>query len=224
MFNGFYKETIKFYKELESNNSKEWFNAHRADYDNFVMNPAREFVVALGGKLELVTPEINAIPKTDKSIFRIHRDIRFSPDKRPYKTHLGVFLWEGSRKKLECPGLYLQIDKDKILIGEGIYMFPKNVMKIFREKLTEDKSGNEFNKIVSKLKKLKYEIGGKHYKRIPGGFDKDHKNAEYLLHNGLWVGKTYPIIKEFYSEEFLDWCFEHYMEMLDLHNWMLGII
>jgi uncharacterized protein (TIGR02453 family) len=223
MFNGFYKETIKFYKDLSTNNTKDWFADHRADYDNFVMEPAREFVTALGERLKSVTPEVNAIPKTDKSIFRIHRDVRFSPDKRPYKTNLGIFLWEGARKKLECPGLYLQIDKDKILVGEGLYMFPKDVIKTFRTKITEDKSGKEFSRIIKKLKQ-NYDIGGAHYKRIPTGFDKDHKNAEYLLYNGLWVGKEFPITEEFYSEDFLDWCFEHYLQMLDLHNWMLGLI
>jgi len=89
-FQGFSKDSIKFYEDLTNNNSKEWFADHKSDYEEFVMKPARSFVIDLGERLQAISPEIQAIPKTDKSIFRIYRDIRFTPDKRPFKTHLGI--------------------------------------------------------------------------------------------------------------------------------------
>lgn len=223
-FKGFKKETIKFYEDLTNNNAKEWFAEHKLDFEEFVMKPARNFVSEMGERLQSISPEIQAIPKTDKSIFRIYRDIRFSPDKRPFKTHLGILFWEGHRKKLECPGFYLQIDKDRIYIGSGLYMFPKDIRNNFRNAVVDDKIGSELTKIISKLKKQGFELGGKHFKKIPSGFDKDHKNAEYLLYNGFWAGKEFPIIDEFYSEKFVDWCFEIFVKLGDLHKWLLEII
>ena len=223
-FKGFSKDSIKFYEDLTNNNSKEWFADHKSDYEEFVMKPARSFVIDLGERLQAISPEIQAIPKTDKSIFRIYRDIRFTPDKRPFKTHLGILFWEGHRKKLECPGFYLQIDKDKIFIGSGLYMFPTDIRDIFRNAVADEKKGDELRKIIDKLQKQNFQLGGRHYKKVPRGFDKDHKNAEFLLYNGFWAGKEFPIVEEFYAEDFIDWCFEHFLKMFDLHKWMLGII
>ncbi len=223
-FNGFHKETLNFYKNLSNNNNNEWFSEHKIDYEEFIMRPARNFIIEMGERLQTISSDMYAIPKTDKSIFRIYRDIRFSPNKTPYKTHLGIFFWEGNRKKLECSGFYLQIEKDKLYIGVGLYMFPKDIKENFRNAVIDEKKGNELVKIINKLKKQKYELGGKHYKKIPRGFDKKHKNAEYLLYNGFWAGLEVPIIEDFFSKDFVDWCFEHFMKMHPLHNWMLNII
>ena len=223
-FQGFSKDSIKFYEDLTNKNSKEWFADHKSDYEEFVMKPARFFVTDLGERLQAISSEIQAIPKTDKSIFRIYRDIRFTPDKRPFKTHLGILFWEGHRKKLECPGFYLQIDKDKIFIGSGLYMFSTDIRDNFRRAVVDEKKGDELAEIVAILQKQGFQLGGKHYKKVPRGFDKDHKNAEFLLYNGFWAGKEFPIVEEFYSEDFIDWCFEHFLKMFDLHKWMLQIL
>ncbi len=125
---------------------------------------------------------------------------------------------------MESSGFYIQVEKDKLFVGEGIYMFPKDIMENFRKAVIDEKKGKEFIKIVNKLKKQKYEFGGKHFKKVPREFDKEHKNAEYLLYSGFWAGKDFPIIEEFYSEDFVDWCFEHFLKMFDLHNWMLQLL
>ena len=104
IFNGFTKETFRFFRDLENNNTKEWFQENRTLYEKNVMEPAQEYVMEMGERLKSISPKIVAIPKTDKSIFRIYRDVRFSKDKTPYKTHLGIFFWEGPRKKLGNPG------------------------------------------------------------------------------------------------------------------------
>ena len=70
-FNGFPRQYFAFYNQLEKNNSKEWFMKHREDYDEFVLHPAREFVIAMGKKLRKIAPEVNAIPKINKSLFKI---------------------------------------------------------------------------------------------------------------------------------------------------------
>ena len=106
-FNGFPRQYFTFFNQLQKNNSKEWFEKHREDYNEFVMHPAREFVAAMGNKLRKIAPEVKAIPKINQSLFKINRDVRFSKDKSPYKTYMGIWLWEGDRKRMECSGFYL---------------------------------------------------------------------------------------------------------------------
>lgn len=90
--NNFPFEAIKFLSKLKNNNNKEWFESHREEFISSVLEPAQEFVVVLGELLRTIVPEIISIPKIDKSIFRLHRDVRFGKDKSPYKTNLGILL------------------------------------------------------------------------------------------------------------------------------------
>ena len=76
-FNGFPFKTLSFFSNLAANNNKPWFEAHRSDYENFVMEPSREFVITLGELLREIAPNIMADPRVNKSIFRIYRDTRF---------------------------------------------------------------------------------------------------------------------------------------------------
>ena len=105
IFDGFSHDTVAFFEALQENNNKEWFNENKTNFERNVLEPARGFVVALGQRLkEKISQDIIADPRTDKSIFRLYRDTRFSKNKSPYKTHMGIFFWEGERKKLENPG------------------------------------------------------------------------------------------------------------------------
>lgn len=220
-FDGFSKSTFKFFKDLENNNTKEWFQANRTVFEEHVMNPAQEYIMAMGELLKPMCPKIVANPKVDKSIFRIYRDVRFSKDKTPYKTHLGIFLWEGPRKKLGNPGFYLQFDKSKILIAGGLYQFPPELMKPYRDAVSDEKKGAEVAKILKKILKNKsYILGGKHYKRIPRGYDEESPNADLPLHNSLFVYYEGPVPKETHSPKFLDYSLKVFKEMLPLHNWI----
>ncbi len=120
-FEGFSPKTIAFFNTLKKNNSKEWFNAHKQDFTNHVMEPAKTFVTEMGKALKTLSPDIIAIPLVNKSIFRIYRDVRFSPDKSPYKTHLGIFFWEGGRPKMECSGYYFHLEPPNVYLGAGLY-------------------------------------------------------------------------------------------------------
>jgi len=95
----FPKDTVAFLKKLSKNNNRDWFSANRNIYDKDFLEPAIHFVVEMGEKLQKISLHIQAIPKIDKSIFRIHRDVRFSKDKEPYKTNMGLYFWEGPGKK-----------------------------------------------------------------------------------------------------------------------------
>jgi len=220
-FNGFTKATFKFFKDLEENNTREWFEENRKIYENHIMEPAQEFVMEMGERLKSLCPKIVAIPKTDKSIFRIYRDVRFSKDKTPYKTHLGIFFWEGPRKKLGNPGFYLQLDKSSILIAGGLYTLPNDLLKPYRDAVSDSKKGTEIAKILKKVtKNPDYKLGGSHYKRVPSGYSAENPNADLLLHSGLYVYYEGPIPKEAYSRDFLDYSFGVFKDILPLHKWL----
>jgi uncharacterized protein (TIGR02453 family) len=220
-FKGFSKQTIKFFKDLENNNTRQWFENNRGVFEEHVMNPAQEYVMRMGALLKPMCPKITAIPKVDKSIFRIYRDVRFSKDKIPYKTHLGIFLWEGPRKKLGNPGFYLQLDKSKILIAGGLYQLPPELLKPYRDAVSDPIKGAEVSKILKKmLKNPSYTLGGGHYKRVPRGYDPENPNAELLLHKGLYVYHEGPIPNEAYSPEFLKYSLSVFKDILPLHIWL----
>jgi len=224
-FNGFPKETVKFYKDLKKNNSKKWFEAHREDYDNFVIDPARSFVSAMGEKLRKIAPGVHAEPKINKSIFKIHRDVRFSKDKTPFKTHLGLWFWDGVLPRMECSGFYFHLDPPNLYIGSGLYMFPKEHMAEFRKSVVNDKFGSQLVRAINKITKDgTYELGGNRGKKVPRGYDPDHKRADYLLFKGIFVGLAAKIPKEFYNVKLVDYCFNHYKKMAPFHYWLYDMI
>jgi uncharacterized protein (TIGR02453 family) len=226
-FSGFPEETVIFYQELARNNSREWFEAHKADYKKFVITPAQHFVLAMGARLQILSPNIVADTRLNGagSIFRIYRDTRFSLDKSPYKTFLGILLWEGNRKKTENSGFYFQLSPDRLMLGVGIYMFTKPLVKLYRDAVIHPEYGMTLREAIEGVMAVEgYQIGGKRYKRIPNGYDAKHRNAEFLLHNGLHVSTESAIPDELYSEALLDYCFERFKDMAPIHHWLVSVI
>lgn len=219
-FNGFPKAGVQFLKDLKKNNDKVWFNKNKETFQTQVLQPAQAFVMAMGKKLEKFAPDIHADPRTDKSIFRIYRDTRFSADKSPYKTHLGILWWEGDHPKMECSGFYFHLEPPNLLMGNGMYMFSKSILKIYRDAVIDIKLGADLIKAIKVVSK-KGKLSGKHYKKTPRGFDPDHPNAEYLLYNGLHVMNETKIPDELYSGALVDYCFNWYKDMAPLHRWLV---
>ena len=97
-FTGFSKDTIAFLRELEKNNTKVFFDANKARFEKVWVEPAMALVMAVGPALQKRTPAISFEPRIGGSLMRMNRDVRFSKDKSPYKTHLDLFFWEGEDK------------------------------------------------------------------------------------------------------------------------------
>ena len=222
-FNGFSKGTVEFFLNLKRNNNKNWFDQNKDKFDNLVMKPARFFVEALGEKLQSISPGIVADPKVNKSIFRIYRDTRFSLDKSPYKIHLGLYFWEGGRPKLECSGFYFHLEPPRLTLGVGVYIFPKHRLHQFRSAVVGPDHGDGLADIIGKiLKDSRYELGGRHYKRMPPGYDDQHANAGLLLHNGLYVGLDTDIPEELYTPRLVDYCMKVFADLYPLHEWLVA--
>lgn len=218
----FPQSTIKFLTTLSKNNNKEWFEKYRVRYDLELLQPAMQFVIDIGEKLFHLSPNINAIPKIDKSIFRLYRDVRFSKNKAPFKTNLGLYFWEGGGKKMECSGLYFHIEPKLFFLGAGVYQFTNEQLKKYRKLISDPVVGKELNDIILKLlKKKNFELGGKTYKKTPRGFDPDYKYNELLLHSGVYVFYESKKFDELSKKGPVDFTFSVFKDMYPLHQWFV---
>lgn len=220
-FRGFSRDTVRFFNGLKRNNSRDWFEKNRAIYEDHVLAPAKAFVAEMGARLKTIAPRIMAVPQVNKSIFRLNRDTRFSTDPSPYKTNLGVYFWEGGGPRMEAPGFYFHLEPPTIILGAGFYMFPDSVLDRFRKAAVDPKRGAELSRILKAiLADPRFELGGRHYKRVPAGFDPAHPNADLLKHRGLHVGFEAKVPEELFSARLIDYGFAKYAAMAPLHDWL----
>lgn len=218
----FPQSPIKFLTALSKNNKKDWFEKNRVRYDFELLQPAIQFVIDLGEELAKLSPNIIAIPKVDKSIFRLHRDVRFSKDKSPYKTNLGLYFWEGKGKKMECSGLYFHIEPKLFFLGAGMYMFTSDQLKKYRESVSNPAKGKELSEISKKLlKNKKFQLGGKTYKKIPRGFDVDYAYNDLLLHSGFYIYYENKDFSELTKKDPVIFSYKIFKEMYPLHKWFV---
>jgi uncharacterized protein (TIGR02453 family) len=221
-FEGFPEDVLPFFQELSQNNTREWFEEHRDRYENAVLEPSRRLVEALGDRLRRHRPEIVADPRINQSLFRIFRDTRFSKDKTPLKTHLAVWLWEGARPRMECPGFYVHIEPESFLVGAGIYRFTPPLLETYRKAVDDQRSGRRLIRAIEDvLVHGDYELGGRHYKRVPRGFSADHPRADLLRHNGLYLGRETLPPPQLHTPALVDVIVDECLNMMPLHLWLV---
>ena len=194
-FDGFPKDGITFLKHLKKNNNRPWFQEHKSEYESFVKLPMQSLIAALRNEFARFAPEIELHPK--RSIFRIYRDIRFSKNKAPYKTHVAaVFHPKGHWQ--QSGGYYLSIEPGEIFLGGGVYMPPSDQLREIRRAIAEH--SEEFLSIVTdKAFQRKFgELEGDKLQRVPQGYRSDHPMAEWLKFRWLYAGVTWPHEKSFH--------------------------
>lgn len=222
-FKGFPTQCPKFLSDLEKNNTTAWFTDHKKDYDTYIKKPSEEFVSAMGEVIRSFCPKINAIPKVNKSLFRINRDTRFSTDKSPYKTNLGILFWEGPGKRMENSGFYFHLEKDMMMVGCGLYIFPKPVIQKFRETVMDKKKGTALEKITQDLRSKGYDVATKYYKQTPRGFSPcSDFEKEFLLYSGLSAYMEFAIPDVLFSPGIIEFTRNHFQAMNPLHQWIVS--
>lgn len=190
-FAGFGSGARRFLRELAAHNDREWFRANQERYEREVLEPAAAFVEELGPRLARIYPALNYDTRRNGSgsIMRIHRDVRFSPDKRPYKENLGIVLWIGDGKKVELPCFYLHLAVDSAFFYGGQHMMPKPVLERYRAAAADERTGAALAKTLDRLGRAGYRILEEPaYKKVPRGFPADHPRAALLKYAGLGVG------------------------------------
>jgi hypothetical protein len=106
------------------------------------------------------------------------------------------------------------------MLGVGMHIFSKESLSIYRDAVVDLKKGAGLEKAVARVSSAGYRITGKHYKKIPRGFDASHKYAEFLLYNGLAAMKEEPILEALFSAEIVDNTFTHFKNMAPIHEWL----
>nr|WP_319271740.1 DUF2461 domain-containing protein [uncultured Draconibacterium sp.] len=181
------EKVLGFLKQLAENNNREWFNDNRKWYEE-----SKEKVIFLTDVL------INEIGEFDPAVrgllpkdcvFRIFRDVRFSKDKRPYKTNFGSFICKGGRKSMN-PGYYFHLEPGGCFVAGGIYMPPSPVLKSIRNYVANH--GDELLDIINEpdFKKEFPEMFDDKLKLAPKGFAKDHEHIELLKYKSFIYSKT----------------------------------
>jgi uncharacterized protein (TIGR02453 family) len=190
-FAGFPKEGIVFLKQLKKNNNREWFEKNRGKYEAFVKAPMQSLIASVKPHFEQFASEFDLNPK--RSIFRVYRDVRFSSDKTPYKTHIAAhFVLRGKPKGFVGSGYYLHVEPGEVFVGGGIYIPESDQLKKIRKAIAT--RSEEFLSLVEnrRFKKLFYPFEWSQLKRIPKGYDENHPMATWLKYKQFFVGVTRP--------------------------------
>jgi uncharacterized protein (TIGR02453 family) len=170
-FSGIPIAALDFYEDLEADNSKTFWNANKSVYEESVKAPILELAALLG-------PEFG-----EAKFFRPYRDIRFSKDKTPYKTHQGVVFRDSSR--------YLHISAAGLFVGGGYWHTTSGQVARLRRAVDDDLSGRALESALAAVTKSGLDVHGEQLTRVPSGFDKDHPRADLLRYKALTAGKEF---------------------------------
>lgn len=172
------QEILDFLKELRVNNDRVWFNAHKPEY-LAVKSKVEALTVSLINGLSAIEPLASSLRPED-CLYRIYRDTRFSQDKTPYKTHIGIYLNPRGGKKSEYCGYYLHIEPGNCMIGGGSWWPPMPLLKAIRKDIFDN--ADEYIGIIENpdFKKIFPSVGGDLLKTAPKGFPKDWEHIDLI--------------------------------------------
>jgi uncharacterized protein (TIGR02453 family) len=162
---------FRFLRELKANNTRDWFAENKSRYEDDVRGPALDFVVDVAPLLERISPCFVADPRpSGGSLFRIHRDTRFSKDKSPYKTYTGIQFRHELGRDAHAPGFYLHLEPKAVFVGAGIWHPDAPTLARIREAIADDpKSWSAATRVGAR-----FELAGESLKRAPAGYDPEH--------------------------------------------------
>jgi uncharacterized protein (TIGR02453 family) len=170
-FNGWAEEALDFYEGLEADNTKTYWTRQKAVYEDRVLRPMLELLDELG-------PEFG-----ESKVFRPYRDVRFSKDKTPYKTHLGAMLG----------GSYIQLSAKGLAAGDGMYGMASDQVGRYREAVAADGTGAELEQVIAEIEKQGIGVHGRDVlKTAPRGYPADHPRARLLRYKGVIAWREWP--------------------------------
>jgi uncharacterized protein (TIGR02453 family) len=173
-FEGFGPGVRKWFKGLEADNSREYFSARRDFFER-----------SIRGQMEALLTELSTKFGGEVKMFRQNRDIRFSPDKSPYKTNTYGVIY-GSPNAAE--GLYASISADGLVAGSGYHIMARDQLDRYREQVHDERHGEELMKLLAKAERAGLELWGEGLATAPRGYPKDHERIELLRRTALSLG------------------------------------
>ncbi|HEX6469025.1 MAG TPA: DUF2461 domain-containing protein [Streptosporangiaceae bacterium] len=198
-FSGFSDEAFEFYEGLSADNTKTYWTAHKADYEQYVREP----MIAL---FEALEPEFGAA-----RLFRPYRDVRFSKDKSPYKTQQG-----GHTER----GYYCAIDADGLMAAAGMYAPDPEQLRRYRDAVTAAGSGPALAAVVDRLRAAGYQLAGDRLKTRPRGVPADHPRLDLLRHRSLYARAGWPPDSWLHTPEAVTRVRDAWRDMRPLMEWL----
>jgi uncharacterized protein (TIGR02453 family) len=228
-FRGFTPASMRFLASLKRNNTREWFQAHRDAYERDVREPLAALVEEMDVRLAQLAPEIVGDPK--RSLFRIHRDVRFSNDKSPYKTNAACWFYHGdagrgvgSTTPHGGAGFYFHMEPGESMIGAGIWMPPRPTLTRLRERIDEEHA-SLWRILRDPALKKRFGTLDESAKltRMPRGYADDHPAADLLRHQSFTVGRALTDA-ELFSPRLADVLTRDYARLVPLVRWFNGAL
>jgi uncharacterized protein (TIGR02453 family) len=176
----FSQQTLRFLTALTLNNNRDWFEAHKAEYETLVREPALELVRNFAPSLKKISPHLLAVDKKiGGSLMRVHRDARFSADKSPYKTNIGIQFRHEVGKDVHAPGLYFHVAPGECFIGAGVWHPDAEALGRIRKRILD--KPKEWAKVSQQPKfRALFDLSGDSLSRAPRGVDPEHPAVEDL--------------------------------------------
>lgn len=225
-FRGFPPKALTFLRGLTKNNRKDWFEAHRDDYEDALRTPMKQLIEEVDVRLADFAPEIVGSPK--KSMFRIHRDVRFSNDKSPYKTNAACWFYHGDAGSgvggdaaHGGAGFYFHMEPSGSFCGGGIWMPPRPALARIRQSLADDQEGFE-DIVLSRAFKRRFGALSEEaprLSRMPRGFDADHKAGAWLRYQSFTAGCELKVT-DIQSAKLPDVLAKQYAAMTPFVRWL----
>jgi len=202
-FSGFPTAALDFYDDLEMDNTKSFWAAHKDTYDTAVKAPMAALVAALEDEFG------------SAKIFRPYRDVRFAKDKTPYKTHQGAFVASGP-----STGWYVEVAAPGVRVGAGFYHAEAARLAAFRAGIADDRDGPELERILAAMDAEGWELGGEALKTSPRGYDADHPRIGLLRHKSMTLGKSYGFEPVIHTPELADRVREDWRDARPFLDWV----
>ncbi|NUS00152.1 MAG: DUF2461 domain-containing protein [Kribbellaceae bacterium] len=202
-FTGFPAAALDFYDDLEMDNTKSFWTAHKHVYEESVRAPMADLTAELEEEFG------------PAKLFRPYRDVRFAKDKTPYKTHQGAYV-----AVAPSTGWYVQISAPGVRVGAGFYDATSDRLARLRTAIDDDRRGTQLQKILAKLEKSGWTVGGDKLKTTPRGYDADHPRIDLLRHKSLTVGKNYGFAPFIHTPDLLPQIRKDWQATKPLITWL----
>jgi uncharacterized protein (TIGR02453 family) len=205
-FTGFPVAALDFYDDLELDNTRSFWNAHRAVWEESVRAPMLSLTAALADEFG------------PAKVFRPYRDVRYAKDKTPYKDHQGAFV-------PAAPGLgwYVEIGAPGVRVGAGFYHAEPDRLAAIRQAIDDDRTGAELEGILAVLERRGWSRTGDRVRTSPRGYSADHPRIDLLRHRTLAMGRSYGFEKVIHTPALLEEVRKDWRAARPLVDWVLRV-
>jgi uncharacterized protein (TIGR02453 family) len=222
-YEGFADRDGRFFRALARNQRREWFDLHRHEYEVGWLSPMKALLAEVRERLDRLFPQH---PLTDPKVFRIYRDVRFSKDKSPYKTHIGGYIAidGGGKGPAVASPLYLHIGANERFACAGHYMMDAAQLARFRAAVLDDRQGAQLATTLAKLERAGFGVGSHEtLRKVPRGIDPAHPRAEILKRKGLIV--SFPALPRdlLVGRRLIDWLVTHAKRAVPVVEWLAAV-